>query len=262
MAPVAIRGILLRAHAYGETSRIRRFYTLEHGLLAVMAHGVRGRSGKGGTTLSTFATGDLTAYVRPQRDLHTMKDFGCTRLRSALGTSVLRFAAASVVAELVVTHADQEPHPELFRTLENALDDLETAPEPAVGAAALSGAWRIVDAFGFAPELVTCTQCGNPLADDEMGRFDLAAGGIVCERCGQGSAGPRSGGPRVGPGARAQILALLAGDLDHPLTHPRRHLALLSDFVAFHVAQKPLKSLRFLSDLLPPDEASAEADVP
>lgn len=249
MAPVATRAILLRAHDYGETSRILRFYTEGHGLLSVMARGVRGKSGKGGTTLSTFATGDLTAYVRPQRDLHTMKDFSCTHLRGALGTSVLRFAGASAVAELVVTHADQEPHPELFQALQDALDDLETAAEPAVAAAALSGAWRVVDAFGFAPELVTCTRCGETLAETEMGRFDFAAGGILCARCAEGSSGPR-----VGPGARAQILGLLAGDLEHPVTHARQHLVLLSDFVAFHVAQRPLKSLRFLGDLLPADE--------
>jgi len=175
MAAVATRAILLRAHAYGETSRILRFYTQGHGLLAVMARGVRGKSGKGGTTLSTFATGDLMAYVRPQRDLHTMKDFGCTRLRAALGTSVLRFAGASAVAELVVTHADEEPHPELFHALEAALDDLETVSEVAVATAALSGAWRIVDAFGFAPELDACTRCGQPLGNDDIGRFDFGA---------------------------------------------------------------------------------------
>ena len=78
MAPVGTRGVLLRGHDYGDTSRILRFYTLNYGLLSVMARGVRGRSGKGSTTISTFATGDLTAYVKTGRDLHTMKDFSCT----------------------------------------------------------------------------------------------------------------------------------------------------------------------------------------
>jgi len=248
MAAVGTRAILLRAHPYGETSRILRFYTEGHGLLSVMARGVRGRSGKGGLTLSTFASGELTAWVKPQRDLHTMKDFACTRLRSGLGGSVLRFAGASAVAELVVTHADQEPHPELYAALEDALDGLDGAPEASVTTAALAGAWRIVGAFGFEPELDTCTRCGAPLGPEEIGRFDLAAGGILCSACAEGSAGPR-----VGPGAREQLRALLSGRTDPPVTHARRHLALLSDFVAFHVAQRPLKSLRFLGDLLPPD---------
>jgi recombinational DNA repair protein (RecF pathway) len=200
-------------------------------------------------TLATFATGDLTAYVRAHRDLHTMKDFACTRLRSGLGADVARFAGASAVAELVVTHADQEAHPDIFRALEGALDDLNGAPGPLVVTAGLSGVWRIVDAFGFAPELDVCTRCGEALGDDEVGRFDLAAGGILCAACSQASSGPR-----VGPGARAQIRQLLEGRLDPPVTYPRRHLALLSDFVAFHVAPRPLKSFRFLGDLLPVEE--------
>jgi recombinational DNA repair protein (RecF pathway) len=47
MAPVGTPAILLRAHAYGETSRILRFLTESHGLLSVMARGVRGKTGKG-----------------------------------------------------------------------------------------------------------------------------------------------------------------------------------------------------------------------
>ncbi|GMV08250.1 MAG: DNA repair protein RecO [Gemmatimonadota bacterium] len=248
MAPVSTPAVLLRAHAYGETSRILRFYTRDHGLLSVMARGVRTRSGKGSTTLDTFATGELSAYVRPQRELHTMKDFACSRPRTALGADVLRFAGASAVAELVVAHTDQEPHPEVFEALESGLDLLEAAPAAMVPAACLSGAWRVVVAFGFAPELDACTRCGTPLGEEEVGRFDMDAGGVSCAACGGGSPGPR-----VGPGARAQLRALVSGRLDAPVTHPRRHLALLADFVAFHVANRPLKSIRFLGDLLPPD---------
>ena len=118
-----------------------------------MARGVRGKTGKGGLTLATFASGELTAYVRPHRDLHTMKDFDCTRLRSRLGTDVLRFAGASAIGELVVVHAEQEPRPEIFHALELGLDRLEDVPEELVPAACLSGLWQIVAAFGFAPAL-------------------------------------------------------------------------------------------------------------
>ena len=104
----------------------------------------------------------------------------------------------------------------------------------------------------FAPQLDPCVGCGEPLADDEMGRFDFASGGIRCARCAADAAGPR-----VGPVARAQIANLLAGRLDVEFTYARRHLAILSDFVAYHVVSKPLKSLSFLGRLLPPDEEGA-----
>ncbi len=246
MAPITTPGVLLRSHDYGDTSRILRFYTRDHGLLSVMAKGVRGRTGKGTTALATFASGDLTAYVKPQRDLHTMKDFQCRRLRSGLGGNLLRFAGAAAVAELVVAHADQEPHQELWVAVEEALDRLEEADPELLPTAALAGAWRVVEAYGFAPQLDPCVQCGSVLEEDEVGRFDLAAGGLRCASCSQGASGAR-----LGPGARAQVRALLLGRSEEGVARPRAHLSLLADFVAYHIASRPLKSLRFLGDLLP-----------
>ena len=249
VSPVSTPAVLLRAYAYGDTSRIIRFYTRDHGLVSVVARGVRTRSGQGAATLDTFASGELIAYVKPQRELHTMKDFVCTRLRSGLGADVLRFAGASIVGELVVTHTEQQPHPEVFEALEGSLDALERASGECVSAACLSGGWRVVVAFGFAPELEVCVRCARALDPSEVCRFDLAAGGLLCAACGEGSSGPR-----VGPGARDQLRALVRGDVSLQRSHARRHLALLADFIAFHVAQKPLKSLRFLGDLLPADD--------
>ena len=117
--------ILLRGHDYGDTSRILRFYTRDHGLLSVVARGVRGRSGKGGASMNSFASGELVAYIKPHGDLHTMKDFTATRSRATLSSDILRFAGAACLAELVLSHAEQEPHPELFDTVEAELDRVE-----------------------------------------------------------------------------------------------------------------------------------------
>ncbi len=153
------------------------------------------------------------------------------------------------MADLVVAHADQEPNPEIFGALEGSLDAIEEVPEEAAVSACLSGAWGIVRAFGFAPELDACTRCGTPLGAEDVGRFDLAAGGILCPGCAEGT-----GGPRVGPIAREQLRSLLDGRWSEPITHARQHLALLSEFVGFHVVPRPLKSFRFLADVLPVEQ--------
>lgn len=248
MVPLTSVSILLRGYDYGDSSRILRFYTREFGLLSVIAKGVRGRSGKGRTTLSSFSTGDLTAYVRPDRELHTMKDFECTRLREGLGGDVLRFAGASAAAELVLAHAESERQPGVFEAFERALDGLAETPPARLPEVVLAGLWTTTEAFGFAPQLDPCVCCDAPLGDDEVGRFDFAAGGVRCHRCADGTAGPR-----VGPVARRQLAELLAGILPDDFAHARRHLALVSDFIVFHVASKPLKSLRFLNGLFPDD---------
>ncbi len=249
MAPVTTRAVLLRAHDYGETSRILRFYTADHGLLSVMARGVRGASGKSGTGLNSFASGDLTAYVRPHRDLHTMKDFYCVSLRGDIGGDMLRFAGASAVAELILNHTEQESHPGLLDALEATLDELAAGVGPALATTCVAGLWHVVDVLGFSPELDMCVLCGEILGPEDVGRFDLPAGGVRCQSCGEGASGPR-----VGPGARLQIRQMLEGRTDPPVTHVRRHLTLLSDFISYHVATRPLKSLDFLGSLIPAEE--------
>lgn len=252
VAPVTSASILLRGYDYGDSSRILRFYTREFGLLSVIAKGVRRRGGKGRTTLSSFSTGELAAYVKPNRDLHTMQDFVCTRPREELGADVLRFAGAAAAAELVLVHAESERQPGVFEALERALDGLTETPSARLPEAVLAGLWAITEAFGFAPQLDPCVRCDTRIGHDEVGRFDFAAGGIRCARCAHGMAGPR-----VGPVARAQLADLLVGTLPTGFDHARRHLVLVSDFIAFHVASKPLKSVPFLSGLLPEEKGVA-----
>ncbi len=248
MAPVRTPAILLRAHDYGDSSKILRFYTRDYGLVSVVARGVRGRSGKGTTTLASFASGELSAYVKPQRDLHTMKDFHCTALREGLASDVLRFGGASAAAELVLVHAEQEPQEAVFEALERALDVLESVEAAALPGSVLAALWTITESFGFAPQLDVCLRCSEPLKPDEIGRFDFSAGGMRCAECGEDAAGPR-----VGPIARTQLETLIRGEVPEGLSHPRRHLALVADFIAYHVVSKPLKSFRFLGSAMPPD---------
>ncbi len=250
MAPLATAAVLLRSHDYGDSSRILRFYTRDHGLLSVVARGVRGRSGKGTATLATFASGDLMVYVKSGRDLHTMKDFTCRDLREGIGADVLRFAGASAVAELVLAHVETEPQPAVFEALEHSLDALSTNPGECLPGTVLGSLWRMTEAFGFAPQLEICVRCGTPIGAEEFGRFDFAAGGVRCSECSDGAAGPR-----VGPIARRQLELLLVGQPPEGLTHVRQHLGLVSDFVAYHVVSRPLKSLRFLAGVMPKDEA-------
>lgn len=252
MAAVGTRAIVLRGHDYGDSSRILRFYTESHGLLSVVAHGVRGKSGKGVGIVSSFTSGELTAYVRPHRDLHTMKEFAASHARVGLARDTLRFAGASVAAELVLSHAEQEPHPSLFHALEHALDDIDAAPVGDVPAVVLAGLWTLIEVLGFAPQVDFCVRCGNALGPSDVGRFDVVAGGVRCPACAESS-----NGPRIGPVARSQLADMLAGAAPASLTHARQHFGLVSDFLTYHVVPKPLKSIPFLSSLLPFDVQAA-----
>ncbi len=251
MSLVSTPAILLRSFPYSETSTVLKFYTLELGVTGVMARGARKGQSKGKTALGTFSEGVLTLFVKPSRDLQTLKDFATTNARRALATDVTRFAAASVLGEVVLRHAGAEKSPPLYGYLAAALDRIAAGEGADPIAEFLSEGWGLVDALGYRPELLGCASCGRVLEADEMGRFDFAAGGIRCTDCAQGGEGPRIGG-----GGREQLATLLDGQVPTALTRPRAHVKLFSDFVTYHVSDgRPLPSLGFLADLLPVNHA-------
>ena len=249
MAVVSTPGILLRSFAYGDTSRILRFYTLRMGLVGVVAKGVRTSGSKRGSGLDTFVEGTLTFYHKATRDLQTFKDFAPERVRRGLPRPMLRFAGASLLCELVLKHAGEEAMPPLYEALSEGLDRLEEASVADLPARILAGGWRIVTVLGYRPALDPCVRCGEPLGESEMARFDFSAGGARCTSCGE-----EGGGPRVGPGARLQLVELTEGPTPDRLVLPGAHLQLLSDFVTYHVSGgRPLKSFDLLAGLLPRD---------
>ncbi|MBW3534466.1 MAG: DNA repair protein RecO [Gemmatimonadetes bacterium] len=256
MSVVTTPAVLLRSFPYSETSRVLRFYTESLGIVGVMAKGVRRSGSKSGGGLDTFTGGALTLYVKSTRDLQTLRDFSPTRARRGLASDVHRFAAAAVLAELVLRHAGEESNPELFRALEGGLDRVEAAEAGRVPGVLLAEAWRTVAVLGYRPEVHACVACGSAVGD-AMARFDFAQGGVRCAPC---AATAPAVGPRLGPGARAQLASLCDGVVPPDLDRPRAHLRLLSDFITYHVSgTRPLQAFAVLSALLPPGDDEADA---
>lgn len=253
MTAVNTRGVLLRSHPYSESSRVLRFLTEDHGVVGVMAKGIR--KGHRGGGMDLFGEVALTLHIRPGRELQTLGEVSPIRPRRGLGSHPLRLACAGVLAELVLRHHGEAPTPEVFSALGEGLDRLEHAPLEVVPATLLAEGWRLVSALGFHPQVAACVLCGSELGPDEVGRFDFDAGGVRCASCAQGMLGPR-----VGPGARAQLRSLLDGGIPEVLERPRAHLQLLSDFVTHHVSGvRPLEAFRVLAWFLPPDPLREDA---
>ena len=251
MSTVTTAAVLLRAHPYSESSRVLRFYTRELGLVGVMARGVRKGASKGRGSPGTFGEGIAAIVVRESRELQNLRDFTPVKTRFGLAGDFQRLAGASIAAELVLRHAGQEPHAELYDALSTGLDRIEAAPAAEVHGEILAVGWKMVDALGFAPELSVCTACGEVLDDGAMARFDLAAGGVRGPEC----TAPQ-GSRRIGPVAREQLRNLLGGSVPAGLRGTEAHLSLLNDFTTFHMlGGRRLDSFRFLD---PPDRTKRD----
>ena len=245
MSVVSTPAVLLRSFNYSETSRVLRLYTKDLGLVSVMAKGIRRAGARGQGGIDTFSRGELTAYVRPIRDLQTFKEFAVEEAGASLGRDVLRFAGASVLAEIVLLHPGPDPSPQVFERLTNALRRIEAEPRAGIVGVVLAEGWLLATTLGYEPQIDLCVHCGRALGNSEVSRFDFPAGGVRCSDCAFDHSGPL-----VGPGARQQLVALLQGTAPEALRKPRAHFRLLHDFVTYHISgSKPLKAFRVFGAL-------------
>lgn len=238
MPIVTTRSVVLQTHPYSDTSKILRLLTLDHGPQSVMAKGaLRPRSRLSGA-LEPFSDGSATFYLKPERDLHTLSDFDLREGRQALGRDLRRYAAASVLCELVLRLAPAERDPVLFDALVRGLDALLAADQAQVPATAVAAIWVLVDVLGFAPDLSGCSRCGDPV-EARGGRLDVREGILVCERCLPGGAAL--------PASEIDALRRLASGEVGDEAPSSRQLTLLVAFIRHHAAEgSRLRSLDFL----------------
>ena len=241
MKSLATDALVLHVFDYSESSRIVRLATRDAGVVSALARGARRPKSRFGSALDLFADGVAHLLVKDGRDLHTLTQFDLAHARPALGRDLDRFTGAAAIAELALRFSIDDPAGALYPVLVDAMDTVGGAPEVYITTAALSGAWRMLEALGFAPALGECAGCHAPLAPDEDVLFAHQAGGAVCGRCGQRALQTR----RIPAAARASLLAWLTGTPVAPLApdEARAHQRLLREFVRHHLEDdRPLRA--------------------
>ncbi len=238
MPIVTTRSVVLQTHPYSDTSKILRLMTYDHGPQSALARGaMRPRSQFSGV-LESFAEGVATLYMRENRELHTLSGFELSKARQEIGRDLVRYAAASVLCELVLRLAPAEHDPLLFDTLTAGLDATLASGSEKVRAAGLAAIWSMVDALGFAPELETCSHCGRPIVNEAC-TFDVHEGCLACRDCLRGEAA-------LNEREVETLKRLVAGNV-HVASPSARQAALLVSFIQHHAAEGiRLRSLDFL----------------
>jgi DNA repair protein RecO (recombination protein O) len=244
---VAAQSLILQSFPYSETSKVLRLFTRDLGVRSVIAKGALRPKNRFGGVLEPFTEGIAHFYLREGRDLHTLGGFDLLRSRQGLGRDLAGFAGASLLAELVLRFATEEPHEALYDAVDGALDAVLAARGDETARAVLAGVWHVVSLLGFAPQTEMCVTCGRPLDPDEPVRFDAEGGGAACREC-------RPSGRVLDPATRAELGGMLGGAPPAALSGARTaHRELLRAYVGAQLAQdRPLRSLElFLQELTP-----------
>ncbi len=244
MAPIAAASVILHAFPYGETSKIIRLLTREHGLLSAIAKGAHRPNSRFGARLQVMSEGVAQIYLKAGRDLHTLAEFDVTEQHAGLSREVSRYASAAALCEVVLRLSPAEPHDEIYDLVIGGLGRLDTLASSDLQVASLALLWSVVAVLGFTPRSDACARDGRALPAGAV-TFSVTEGGFLCARCAE------TVSMTVLEGSdRATLERLIAGDVTglQPLAprHAAAHRRLLVRFVERHVAEgRELRALEF-----------------
>lgn len=227
--------IVLATWRYGETSKIVRLATREHGVQSVIAKGALRPRSRFGAALQVLSGGQAHYVQHEGRELHTLTAFDLVSLPFLLTRDVGRYATATVLSELMLRVAPAEPHPEAFELLSAALRRLELEPPPSLEAAAIQTVWGLVAALGFSPGVESCVRDGRPLTAGGGLAWSLPEGGALCTTCARGTETVQ-----LPPNAEAALRVMLREggalpDLDRP--NAAAHRRLVGRYIHHHVGE-------------------------
>ena len=180
---VKTEAIVLRSIRYGEADRILHLYSRDRGRLGAIAKGARKPKSRFGGRLEPFFRLDLLLH-EGRSDLLTVTSVATVEGYPRLRSSGPALSAGARACDAVLRLLDAaEPNPPAYNLLcryLSLLDDPEDGPRGAGLETALAFRLKLALVAGFAPELASCTRCGE---SDHLVGFSGAAGGVVCASC-------------------------------------------------------------------------------
>jgi len=232
---VSTPAIVLATLRYGETSKIVRLATRDHGVQSAIAKGALRPKSRFGASLQVLSAGQAQIILSERRDLHLLTSFDLGSLPVRITRDVGRYATATVLAEVTIHFAPAEPHPESFSVLEQALARLESVSREELAAASLQEVWRLVGSLGFAPALEVCARDGRAIPEEGSLPFSAPEGGALCGVCVRGA-----DTTMLPPDARTALAQLLSEENTLPTLDARNaaaHRRLVARYIRYHMGE-------------------------
>lgn len=175
-----VKGVVLKAIPYRETSKIIHLLTRELGKISVMIRGAYRSNNRMGLVTELFSMG--TFYLNEgYGDFYYLKEVDLYSTNYGMRMDYRRLLVASYMMEVIEkTSRSALIDEKIFDMVVVALVDLEVREENFVTfLVAFMLKWSALT--GYRPELFRCAICGED--EGHVAGFSVPAGGLVCRDC-------------------------------------------------------------------------------
>lgn len=183
MALCKTDAIVLKAHNFGESSKIVAMYTKKYGKCKVVAKGARRPKSALCGNLEPATHVSVVFYKKDDRELHTLSQSDMITPFLELQVDVERFAYANAMCELLdrLTPMEVESRAIFTLTLES-FEIIQKTHGEDLNVLLWFFEIRLLTFLGFKPELYTCVHCKRDVTGNPVG-FSPPKGGVLCATC-------------------------------------------------------------------------------
>lgn len=176
-----VKGLVLRTTDVGEYDRMLTVYTLERGVISVLAKNARSLKSHVMSSAMQFCYASF--ILSEKQDMCITREGTLIEGFHGLRDSLEGLALGCYVLEVLAEAATTEPEPELLRLALNSLYAISNgiADAPRIKAAF---EMRAATVLGFTPEVLGCSECGE--REGEL-FFDITSGAVLCRECYRGA---------------------------------------------------------------------------
>ena len=248
--------IILRRIDHGDYDLIIKLITLTRGKITVIAKYAKKSTKRFAGVLELFSAIHIVCSSGKGRGLPVLQEASLQNAFSNIGPDIRKTAYASYWAELIHGWLEegvkQEGMYNLLHTMLSSLDSGMISNE----ALSILFQMRFLSISGFSPNLSHCSKCRTEVEKIESKRmmFELAKGGIICEKCASILSAGSSRRLSFSKGTIKQLQWAGSDDFEKAKRIRftpgalKEGLEFLEAFVPYHLGKEP-RSLRFLKNI-------------
>ena len=181
--------VVLRKTRVGEIHKSLTLFSRDTGLVKAMAHGAFKIKSRLRTTSEPFHVVRAYLYHDPVRDQYKITDMESLSALDGIRSSVQRYYAASLWAEVVIrSYGGGENFPLLYDLLVGALKLLDPAPDRLVPLLTAQVLFRFLDLLGQRPDVEHCGLCASELDLHSGAYLSREEQFLLCRNCAQPTA--------------------------------------------------------------------------
>jgi DNA repair protein RecO (recombination protein O) len=181
--------VVLRKVRIGEIHKSLTLFSRQTGLVNAIAHGAFKIKSRLRTTSEPFHVVRAYLYHDPVRDQYKITDMESLAALEGIRSSVQRYYAASLWAEVVIrSYGGGENYCLLYDLLVEALRLLDAAPDRVVPLLSSQVLLRILDLLGQKPDIEHCGLCASELDTHSGAYLCREEQVLLCSNCAQPTA--------------------------------------------------------------------------